>query len=142
MPETTFAYPWLAKMFHGAKYIIWHRHPYDSLFSEHKSDNLIRWDIDCPIIKNKKIEKAVSWKYQYDLVKSTPKPMNIIQIKYEDFIKDHEKTKAKLEEFLNMKLVVPELRQDSVYKWKNLQHSYKNFKFLDGPMRKLGYSGV
>lgn len=141
LPETTFTYPWLTKMFPEAKYIVWNRHPYDSLLSPHKSDRLSVWNVDFPMDKlGAKMRQAVSWKYQYEIVRSTPPPKNVAVMNYEDFVSNNKREKRRLEDFLGFKLNVPKLYVKRVDKWrKETSINWKNFSFLKKPIKKLGY---
>ena len=146
LPETTFVYPWLVKMFPNMKYIIWYRHPYDSILSPHISDNIEKWNVSFDRndkhILTTSYRRAFSWIYQHSIINSTPEPKNVIYVKYEDFVTEPEKEVKKLEKFLGIKLNVPEVFTRSVNKWKkNLESKYK-FSFLDKPIKELKYEKV
>jgi len=140
LPETTFAFPWLVKMFPDIKYIIWSRHPYDSIISNHLTDNLKRWNIPIPDQGfGIKMKRAISWKYQYDMINSISAPKNIIHMKYEDFCNKPVKNAKIIGNFLNIKLKPVKTHTRSVYKWKRSKVDFNRFKFLNDPMIELGY---
>ena len=142
LPETVFAYPWLIKMFPDMNYIIWNRHPYDSVLSPHKSDRFDVWRIDFPLEGiDEHMHRAVSWKYQYEIIRSTPPPKNIIHVKYEDFVKHPVREKRRLEKFLGISLKLPKLYTSRVERWRREPSiNYNEFSFLRKPMRRLGYN--
>ena len=74
LPETTLIYPWILRMFPDTKYIHWVRDPRDSILSGHKTDDLGDFGIDYPKTDDIRERRAISWKYQYDLMQSTPQP--------------------------------------------------------------------
>lgn len=140
LPETTFAFPWLIKMFPNIKYIFWYRHPYDSIISNHLTDDLNRWNINFPEKDlGLRMKRAISWKYQYDMINCIPPPNKVIHIKYEDFCLNTKKCVNELESFLKMKLKPVKTHTDSVYKWKRSNLNFNRFKFLKLPIKKLGY---
>ncbi len=44
------------------------------------------------------MRRAISWKYQYDIVKATPKPKHWIEVRFEDFVHDRDATVDRLED--------------------------------------------
>jgi len=140
LPETTFAFPWLVKLFPNIKYIIWSRHPYDSVLSNHLTDNLERWNINIPDQGfGLKMKRAISWKYQYDMINSVPEPKKVIHMKYEDFCTNTKRNTNLIGKFLKMNLKPVKAHTDSVYKWKRSNINFDRFKFLKTPMKELGY---
>jgi hypothetical protein len=121
LPETLLGYPWVVKMFPDVYYIYMIRDPVDCIMGEHLTDNLsffginecdvdqgsrIVWsDIGMKVIGESTIEQRIfSWKYQYQIYKNTPKPKNIIEIRFEDFILNQDSVLKRLEKFLNCPL--------------------------------------
>jgi len=140
LPESTFAFPWLVKMFPDIKYIIWSRHPYDSIFSNHLTDNLERWNINIPDKGfGLKMKRSISWKYQYDMVNCDKQPKKVLHMKYEDFCMHPKENTKILGYFLKLKLKPVKTHTNSVYKWKRSDINFNRFKFLKGPMEELGY---
>ncbi len=74
IPETTLVYPWIVRMFPDMKYIFWIRDPRDSILASHKTDDLADFGVPYPPTDDIRLSRAISWKYQYDIVKATPKP--------------------------------------------------------------------
>ena len=112
LPETTFIFPWLVKLYPDMKYIIWCRHPYDSILGQHLTDDLNLWNIpfDRSVSVNIKLKRAISWKYQYDVIKATPEPKNVTHMKYEDFVQHPKKCTKELEDFLGIPLKTPKTK--------------------------------
>ena len=104
IPETTLIYPWLARMFPEIKYIHWIRDPRDCIRSSHKTDDLNDFGVDYPTTMDIYKKRAISWIYQYQLMKATPIPQNVIQIRFEDFVLNQEQTLEALENFLGIPL--------------------------------------
>jgi len=138
LPETTLIYPWILKMFPDAYYIFWWRHPKDAIFRRHKSDSYDYWGIGNDG-KNVGQKRALSWKYQYDLIHCIPKPKNSFNILYEDFCMDPESIVKELENFLGMELVIPKVYKSSMYIWKTKNTNDIYFNIFDAAMEILGY---
>ena len=62
------------------RYILWIRNPRDCIVGKHITDNLSDWGVACPPTHDTRLHRAVSWKYQYDLVCATPRPRNWIEV--------------------------------------------------------------
>jgi hypothetical protein len=130
LPETTLIFPWIARMFPDMKYIYLVRDPRDSIIGRHKTDDLRDFGIQYPETNNEREQRAISWKYQYELVKATPQPKNWLPIRFEDFILDQENTVQKLEDFLEIPLCRIIVRLDPVGRWKTdaEQHFFEMFR--------------
>lgn len=130
IPETTLVYPWIIRMFPDIKYIHWIRDPRDCILGSHITDNLHDFGVDYPATNSVRKRRAISWQYQYELVKSTPKPKNYILIRFEDFILKHEETLQRLEDFLNIPLARIIVRRESVGRWKtdSGEHDFDFFR--------------
>ena len=138
IPETTLVYPWIVRMFPEIRYIFWIRDPRDCIIGEHLTDDLADFGIRYPKTKDIRLRRAISWKYQYDIVKATPKPANWIEVRFEDFILHHEKTLARLEKFLGLKLARIIVRPDAVGRWKRDQ-GVNYFDFFAPAMAEYHY---
>ena len=138
LPETTLVYPWLVRMFPEAKYIHWVRDPRDCILRRHKTDDLRDFGIVYPETEDERKRRAISWKYQYDLMTSTPRPKNTITIRFEDAILKQEEALQQLEEFLGIPLGRVVVREDSVGRWKTDDGHYE-FDFLQEALANLGY---
>jgi len=138
IPETTLVYPWIVRMFPDMKYIFWIRDPRDSILASHKTDDLADFGVPYPPTDDIRLSRAISWKYQYDIVKATPKPKNWIEVRFEDFVTNQEATLQRLEEYLGIKLGRIIVRPDSIQRWKNDPGPY-DFSFLEPAMREFRY---
>jgi len=138
IPETTLVFPWIVRMFPEAKYIFWIRDPRDSILGGHVTDDLSRFNIPYPLTDDERRRRAISWRYQYDLVKATPKPAHWIEVRFEDFVLKQDETLARLEDFLGMKLAKIPVRPEAVGRWKTDEGTH-DFDFLEQPMAEYGY---
>ena len=86
LPETTLVFPWIVRLFPRARYIYWIRDPRDCIIGPHKTDDLRDFGIACPHPESERERRAISWKYQYDLVRSTPRPGHWLTLRFEDFV--------------------------------------------------------
>ena len=97
IPETTLTFPWIVRMFPEVRYIFWIRNPRDCIIGTHITDNLSDWGVACPPSDDTRLRRAISWKYQYDLVRATPRPRNWIEVRFEDFVQRQDETLARLD---------------------------------------------
>jgi hypothetical protein len=139
LPETILSYPWIKQMFPDSSFIHWVRDPRDA--EVHNSDWREMWDqwgIDREELGERRVA-AMSWKYQFDIVKSVPPPERYIRVRYEDFCLDHEGEVGRLREFLGVDLEpLADVRTDAVYKWRR-QDDHETFDFLQPAIAELGY---
>ena len=84
-------------MFPDVRYIFWIRNPRDCIIGNHITDNLADWGVACPPTHDTRSRRAISWKYQYDLVRATPRPRNWIEVRFEDFVQRQDETLARLD---------------------------------------------
>jgi hypothetical protein len=138
IPETTLVYPWIVRMFPDIKYIFWIRDPRDCVLSRHITDDLRTFGIAYPETENVRLQRAISWKYQYELVKATPRPQNWIEVRFEDFVLRQEQTLARLEEYLGIPLGRIVVRPDAVERYK-LDDQPHNFDFFAPELVHYGY---
>jgi hypothetical protein len=85
------------------------------------------------------MRRAVSWKYQRELIRATPKPKHWIDIRFEDFVLYQEQTLARLEDFLGFPLARVPVNRESVGRWKRQPEAVDHCRILDADMRELGY---
>ena len=97
IPETTLTFPWIVRMFPDVRYIFWIHNPRDCIIGNHITDNLGDWDVACPPTHDTRLRRAISWKYQYDLVRATPRPRHWIEVRFEDFVQRQDETLARLD---------------------------------------------
>jgi hypothetical protein len=138
IPETTLSYPWIIRKFPEAKYIHWIRDPRDSILSRHRTDDLTDFDIRCPEAEDIRERRAISWYYQYKLMKDTPQPENVITVRFEDFVLNQEETLQRLEEFLGIPLARIIVRTDPIGRWKTDTEKH-DFDFFYEAMADQGY---
>jgi hypothetical protein len=139
LPETTLIYPWILRMFPDTKYIHWVRDPRDSILSGHKTDDLGDFGIDYPKTDDIRERRAISWKYQYDLMQSTPQPRHVLHVRFEDFVLRQEETLERLEAFLGFQLGRIIVRPDAVGRWKKDGEQHY-FDFFKEAMLENGYT--
>lgn len=138
IPETTLVYPWIIRRFPEIKYIFWIRNPRDCILGRHITDDMQRFGIPYPQTEDERLRRAISWRYQYDLVKATPRPEHWLEVRFEDFVLKQEETLQRLEDFLGFKLARIIVRPDSVDRWK-LDDGVNYFDFFEPAMREYGY---
>lgn len=118
IPETTLVYPWIVRMFPEIKYIFWVRDPRDCILGGHLTDDLS--DFGIPYEKSGDIRhmRAVSWKYQREIVRATPPPKHRIHIRFEDFVLRQEEILAALEGYLGFSLARIPVRPEAVGRYR------------------------
>ena len=139
LPETTLVFPWVVRMFPDAKFIYLIRDPRDSIIGRHVTDDLKDFGITYPDTDNERERRAISWKYQYEIVKGTPNPKNWLNVRFEDFILDQETTVRRMEDFLGIPLCRIIVRQDPVGRWKTDSDTHF-FECFRGAMLENGYT--
>ena len=109
----------------------------------HGRDHLLRdlrdFGIDYPQTDDQRERRAISWKYQYELVKATPLPDNLLTVRFEDFILKQEETLERLEEFLGFSLGRIIARSDPIGRWKT-DSGQHYFDFFKESMLESGYA--
>ena len=138
IPETTLIYPWIQRMFPDIKYIHWVRDPRDGILSGHKTDDLRDFGIQYELTDDIRKRRAISWYYQYQLMKATPEPKNWIKIRFEDFVLHQEATLEKLEAFLGFPLGRIIVRKAPVERWKQ-DANHQELDFLQNALKENGY---
>jgi hypothetical protein len=139
IPETTLVYPWIVRMFPEAYYVHWIRDPRDSIIGSHVTDDLSRFDVPYDKPENDVRQmRAISWKYQRELVKATPPPARTVHVRFEDFVLNQAETLRGLEQFLGIPLVPIEVRRAPVGRWKTDEEQHY-FDFFEDDLRELGY---
>ena len=73
--------PWIRRLYPDIRYIFWIRNPRDCILGGHLTDDLADFGIPYPPTDDERLRRAISWKYQYDLVKATPKPEHWIEVR-------------------------------------------------------------
>lgn len=138
LPETTLIYPWIVRMFPDIRYIYWVRDPRDSILSNHITDDLKRFCVPYDAVDDIRERRAISWKYQTEIVKATPKPKHIVSVRFEDFVLKQDETLKKLEDYLGIPLAKIPVRPESVGRWKNDNEKH-DFECFQSEMKTFGY---
>jgi hypothetical protein len=138
IPETTLVFPWIVRMFPDIKYIFWIRDPRDCILNRHITDDLRVFGINYPETDDVRLQRAISWKYQYELVRSTPRPQNWIEVRFEDFVRHQGETLARLEDYLGIPLGRIVVRPDAVDRYK-LDEGVHDFDFFAPELAQYGY---
>lgn len=138
IPETTLVFPWIARMYPDYKYVYWIRNPRDCIVGRHLTDDLNDFGISYPPTEDERLRRAVSWIYQYDLVKATPKPEHWIEVRFEDFVLRQDETLARLEEFLGIHLTKISVNSEPVGRWRQ-DDGVSYYDFFAPAMREYGY---
>ncbi len=138
IPETTLVFPWIRRLFPEMKYIFWIRDPRDCIVGAHVTDDMRKFGIPYPHTDDERLRRAISWKYQFDLVQATVKPHNWIEVRFEDFVLRQEETLGRLEAFLGIPLARIPVRHDSIGRWK-VDEEVNYFDFFEPAMKAYGY---
>jgi hypothetical protein len=138
IPETTLIYPWLVRLYPDIHYIFWVRNPRDCILDSHKTDDLSEFGVSYPATNDLRLRRAISWKYQYDIVRATPRPANWIEVRFEDFVLRQEETLAQLEAFLGIPLARIIMRKESLDRWRQ-DDGVNYFDFFEPAMRRHSY---
>jgi len=138
LPETILSLPWIIRRFPDAHYIYWVRDPRDCILGNHMTDNLKDFGIDYTEDEDVRVNRAISWKYQYNLMLATPKPEHYIEIRFEDFVLEQYDTLGRLENFLGIPLATIPVREESIGRWKT-PHTMDKIGFLKPYMARFGY---
>lgn len=138
IPETTLIYPWIVRMFPDIRYIHWVRDPRDCILSGHLTDDLHKFGIDYDDTDDIRLRRAISWKYQRDIMNATPEPEHVCRVRFEDMVFNQDETLKRLEKFLGIPLAKIEMRSDSVGRYKTAE-GVSYFDFFRDEMEKCGY---
>ena len=124
LPETTLIYPWIVRLYPEIRYIHWIRDPRDGILAPHRTDDLRQFGIAYPATEDTRRQRAISWLYQYQLMKATPRPANLLTVRFEDFVMDQEETLRRLEGFLGIPLSRIVVRPEAVGRWKKAEGDF------------------
>jgi hypothetical protein len=138
IPETTLIYPWLVRLYPEIRYIFWIRNPRDCILGDHLTDDLADFGIEYPATDDIRLRRAISWKYQYDIVNATPRPASWIEVRFEDFVLKQEETLQRLEAFLGIPLARIIVHPDPVARYKQ-DTGVNYFDFFEPAMRQYQY---
>lgn len=138
LPETILVFPWIQRLFPDAYYIYWIRDPRDCILGRHLTDDLADFGVHYDRTDDLLLRRAVSWKYQSEIYRASPKPRRLIEIRFEDFVLDQERTLERLESFLGMPLARIPVRSDSVGRWRTSEEK-THFPMLQKEMEQYNY---
>jgi hypothetical protein len=138
IPETTLVYPWIVRLFPEIHYIHWVRDPRDSIIGAHLTDDLSSFGVPYEKTGDVRLQRAISWKYQREIVKATPAPKRILHVRFEDFVLEQDRVLKRLESFLGIPLAKIEVRPETIGRWKTDEGKH-DFDFLAEDMAELGY---
>jgi hypothetical protein len=138
IPESTLVLPWLVRLFPETRYIYLIRNPRDSILGPHMTDDLAAFGVPSSPTEDERLRRAISWKYQYDIVASTPKPKYWLELRFEDFVFHQEETLSQLEAFLGIPLARIVVRSGSVGRYR-LDAGKNYFNFFATAMRDNRY---
>lgn len=138
IPETTLCYPWILKMFPDILCIHWVRDPRDCILAGHVTDDLNDFSIPYPPTDDIRRRRAISWKYQRELMKATPDPRGLLKIRFEDMVLRQSEVLQRLENFLGIPMVAIDMRPDSVGRYKT-DGGITMFDFFAEDLLECGY---
>jgi len=138
IPETTLILPWIVRMFPDIRYIHWIRDPRDSILSAHKTDDLADFGVPYAPTDNLRLRRAVSWKYQVEIVHATPRPKHWLGVRFEDFVLDQSATLDRICAFLGIEMAAIPVRPESVGRWKTDDGEH-DFDFFQEELIEYGY---
>ena len=129
LPETTLILPWIVRLFPEIHYIYWTRDPRDSILSDHLTDDLADFGIPYDATDDLSMRRAISWQYQYEIMRTTPSPKRRMDVRFEEFVLEQEHTLGNLEGFLGIPLARIPVLPEAVSRWK-LDSSGREFDFF------------
>lgn len=138
LPETTLIYPWIVRMFPDIRYILWLRDPRDCVIGAHLTDDLAEWGVPYDQTDDLRERRTISWRYQWEIVKVTPRPRHALQVRIEDFCLQQEETLARLEAFLGFPLARIPVSTEPIGRWKT-DLGRHDFDFLEEAMVECQY---
>ena len=118
LPETTLIFPWIVRMFPEIKYIYWVRDPRDCILGGHVTDDLADFGVPYEHTDSIRLRRAISWDYQVQIVKATPRPKHFHTIRLEDFVLDQDATLRRLEKFLGFPMCKIPVKPEAVGRYK------------------------
>jgi len=138
IPETTLVLPWIVRMFPDIRYIHWIRDPRDSILSGHKTDDLADFSVPYDRTDNVRLRRAISWKYQVEIVHATPRPKHWLGVRFEDFVLDQDATLGRIGAFLGIDMAKVPVRPESVGRWRTDEGEH-DFDFFREELIEYGY---
>ena len=140
IPETTLCYPWIKRLYPEIRYIFWVRNPRDCITGGHMTDDMRDFGIQYPLTDDVFRRRAISWKYQDDLVRASGLPQYSIKVRLEDFVLQQERELQRLEEYLGFPLARIPVRRAPLGRHKQ-QPAGELYDFLVPALQAHGYDG-
>lgn len=138
LPETTLVYPWIVRLYPEIRYIGWIRDPRDCILAGHLTDDLADFGVPYDPTDDPRLRRAISWKYQVEIMRATPRPRHWLQVRFEDFVLRQAEPLQRLEAFLGIPLQSIPVRADSVGRWKT-DDGVHEYPFFHADMERHGY---
>jgi hypothetical protein len=138
IPETTLIFPWIVRLFPDIHYIYWIRDPRDCILGDHVTDDLSHFGIPYDKTDDLRLRRAVSWKYQAEIVRTTPKPKHWQSIRFEDFVQKQDETLHKLKEYFGFPLAKIPVDLTRIGQWK-ADIGNHDFDFFQTDLIEHGY---
>ncbi len=138
LPETTLVYPWIARLFPDIYYIHWVRDPRDCILGAHLTDDLADFGVPYDKTDDVRLRRAISWKYQREIVKSTPAPAHTLWVRFEDFVLRQDEVLKRLEGYLGIPMARIIMRPETVGRWKS-DTGRHDYDFFMEDITELGY---
>ena len=138
IPETTLVYPWIVRLFPEVHYIYWVRDPRDCILGPHVTDDLSDFGIPYDKTDDVRLRRAISWEYQMEIFKATPRPKNLITVRFEDFVLDQDRTLGRLEEYLGFPLARIPVKPETVGRWRS-DDGVHDYDFFHADLLEHGY---
>lgn len=118
LPETTLILPWIVRLFPEVRYVYWTRDPRDSILGDHLTDDLADFAVPYEPTDDLMRKRAISWQYQFQIMRSTPSPFHRLDVRFEDFVMAQGHTLERLESFLGIPMTAIPVRPESIGRWK------------------------
>jgi len=118
LPETTLILPWIVRLFPDAYFVYWRRDPRDSILGRHVTDDLADFGVPYDHTADLRLRRAISWRYQYEIMRVTPSPARRLNVQFEDFVLHQDSTLRRLEGFVGFPLAKIEVRPEAVGRWR------------------------
>lgn len=118
IPETTLCMPWIIRLFPDIHYIYWMRDARDSILGGHVTDDLAYFGVPYDHTDDLLLRRAISWQYQYEIMRATPSPAHRLDIRFEDFVLHQPEILQRLEGFLGIPMEMIPVRTESIGRWR------------------------
>jgi len=138
IPETTLVFPWIVRLFPDIRYIYWIRDPRDCILAGHVTDDMSRFGVSYDKTDDVRLRRAISWKYQVELVKATPKPKHWTTVRFEDFVLKQDETLANVGQYLGFPLAKIPVDPSRIGQWKADKGTH-DFDFFQADLAEHGY---